>query len=193
MFVRDQKPSKWKMIKEFIYPDMGYWRTLKYMYYRVVRLSDHTSKIAAGLAIGAAISFSPLMGTHFVQSLALAHIFRVNYLASMVGTFVGNPWTFPFLWVAGYELGVQILQLFGYDAQASLPDSDGLTLSAILHLLWEQPIDLFLPWMLGGYVCALICWPIAFCIFYIGVKSAKAARSKHFKRKAALVNKEKAS
>ncbi len=30
---------------------------------------------------------------------------RGNFVAVVVGTLVGNPWTFPFLWVAAYEVG----------------------------------------------------------------------------------------
>jgi hypothetical protein len=35
---------------------------------------------------------------HFVLSALLAYIARANIIASAIGTVVGNPWTFPFIW-----------------------------------------------------------------------------------------------
>jgi uncharacterized protein (DUF2062 family) len=65
--------------------------------------------IAAGFACGTAISFTPFMGLHTLLSVLLSFVVRGNYLAAMVGTLVGNPWTFPFIWVATAQLGHALL------------------------------------------------------------------------------------
>ena len=181
MFVRKQPLSGFRFVREFFYPSMGYMRTFKYMWHRITRLSDTTYNIAAGLAVGAAISFSPLVGTHFIQALAVAYFMRVNYLASMIGTFWGNPWTFPFLWVTGYQTGSSIFEYFGVHNFAELPSS--LTFSGVIDLVFKEPLSLFVPWMLGGYVCAVLFWPLAFIVAFFIVKSAKKARHKRFLKK----------
>lgn len=176
MFVRGDPPGRLKQLREFFVPSMGYRRTLKYMWYRITRLSDTTYSIAAGLAVGAAISFSPLVGTHFIQALIVAYFMRVNYLASMIGTFWGNPWTFPFMWIAGYQTGSSIFASFGMFEFTGMPEN--MTMSTMMSAIFEQPLNLFIPWMLGGYICALLFWPIAFTVCYFMVKSAKEARRK---------------
>ena len=179
MFVRKKPVRGLRLLKEFFYPDMGYVRTLRYLYHRIIRLSDKSHKIAAGLAIGAAISFSPLIGTHFIQAFGLAYFFRANYLAAMIGTFWGNPWTFPFLWLSGYQVGQHLFSFFGLNGDAALPDS--LTMSELFDIVTAQPMSLFLPWMLGGYICAALFWPLAFVVSYVLVRAAKIARQKKFK------------
>jgi len=76
---------------------------------RLTRLSGTPHNIAAGVACGAAISFTPFVGLHIVLGALLALIVRGNLLAMVVGTLVGNPWTFPFIWVASYEVGQYLL------------------------------------------------------------------------------------
>jgi uncharacterized protein (DUF2062 family) len=61
------------------------------------------------VACGAAISFTPFVGFHVVLGALLALIVRGNLLAVVAGTLVGNPWTFPFIWVASYEVGQYLL------------------------------------------------------------------------------------
>lgn len=75
------------------------------MLHRVARLPGPPHSIAAGFACGAAISFMPLVGLHFALGALWAWLVRGNIVASMIGTAVGNPWTFPFIWVASYKVG----------------------------------------------------------------------------------------
>ena len=74
------------------------------------------------LATGAAVSFTPLLGTHFIQSGAISYLFGFNFIASLIGTFVGNPWTFPFIWWASMTFGSFVLGVFGLPASVSLPE-----------------------------------------------------------------------
>lgn len=174
MFIRRKPVRGVRLLKEYFWPSMGWGRTLKYLGHRVVRLSDTTYKIACGLAIGAAISFSPLVGTHFLQALALAYFARASYLAAMIGTFWGNPWTFPFMWVAGYQMGSMIFSIFGVDQFSSLPED--LTFSMLWTIVLDKPMSLFLPWMLGAYVCALLFWPIAYVSSFVIIRMVQNTR-----------------
>lgn len=92
-----------------LWPRTGWRRFFVYYLKRLVRLSGTPHNIAAGVACGAAISFTPFVGLHVLLGLLLALIVRGNFLAVVVGTLVGNPWTFPFMWWASYEVGQFLL------------------------------------------------------------------------------------
>ncbi|MGI9419255.1 MAG: DUF2062 domain-containing protein [Geminicoccaceae bacterium] len=79
-----------------------------YLLMRLTRLSGTPHSIACGFACGAAISFTPFVGLHIVLSVLAAWMLRGHIIAAAVGTVVGNPWTFPFIWLATYKAG-QIL------------------------------------------------------------------------------------
>jgi uncharacterized protein (DUF2062 family) len=80
-----------------------------YLVRRVTRLSGTPHSIAAGLSCGIAISFTPFIGLHLLGAFALAKLARGNYVAAAVGTLVGNPWTFPFIFFVAYKLGHVLL------------------------------------------------------------------------------------
>lgn len=174
MFKRRKPRGLLGNVREVFWPSMGWWRAIKYTKHRVIRLSDTTHKIAAGLAVGVAISFSPLVGLHFLQTAIICYLFRLNMLASFVGTAVGNPWTFPFIWWAGYTLGSYIFGLFGWQNGAAVPDE--MTLNILWDIIKAQPMQIFLPWMLGGYLIGFIVWFPAYFAFYPMVTAGRAAR-----------------
>ena len=64
--------------------------------------------IASGFACGAMVSFTPLIGLHFVLAIFLAYMIRGNFIAALIGTIVGNPITFPFIWGLIYKIGTYI-------------------------------------------------------------------------------------
>jgi len=78
---------------------------MTYIWHRVGRLHGTPHSIAGGFAAGAAVSFTPFVGSHFVLAALLAWLTRSNIVAGLIGTAVGNPWTFPFIWFWIYELG----------------------------------------------------------------------------------------
>ncbi len=65
--------------------------------------------VAAAIALGVALGFSPFLGFHIVLALLLATLFRLNRLDAALGTLVGNPWTFPPVFALGYRLGRALL------------------------------------------------------------------------------------
>lgn len=92
-----------------MWPRTGWRRAFVYYVKRLTRLTGTPHNIAAGVACGVAISFTPFLGLHVILGCLLALIVRGNLLAVVAGTLVGNPWTFPFIWVAAYEIGHFIL------------------------------------------------------------------------------------
>ncbi|HOO81676.1 MAG TPA: DUF2062 domain-containing protein [Alphaproteobacteria bacterium] len=176
MFKRRTPRTVLQNIRELFWPSMGWVRAAHYTKHRVVRLSDSTQKIAFGLAIGVAISFTPILGTHFVQAGFLAYVLRANFLAALIGTFAGNPWTFPFMWWAAISLGSFIFQLLGLPAEAALPEHADFWV--IWDLIKSEPYRIFAPWFVGGYLLGALTVPLTYSLFYRLVGSAQAARKK---------------
>lgn len=176
---------------------MGWARTLNYYRHRIFRTGDSTYRIAAGLASGAAVSWSPFLGTHFAQAVLLSWLLRANVIAGFIGTAIGNPWTFPAMFWTSYTLGVMICAPFGLGETIALPE--GMDFTYFLAEPWEfieylfgHPLKLLLPLTVGGYLCALLFWPIAYGLLYYPVRGARKAY--HVQRRRLLkLKKEKAS
>lgn len=175
--LKRRKPqSFWRKAREMCWPSMGWARTALYYKHRMFRGGDSTHRITAGLAIGASISFTPFLGTHFVQAAFLAVLFRVNWPAAMIGTFWGNPWTFPFLFWTSYEVGAFILTTLGFGDMIALPDMVNFEYlrdqpKEFFGYLLENPTKLLLPFALGGYFAAAMFWPFAYAALFYPVKS----------------------
>ncbi len=105
MFGRRKPLPPHHRVWSFVWPRAGWGRASRYIAHRVRRLPGTPYRIAAGLASGAAISFTPFIGLHFVFGALLALLLRGSVVASAIGTAVGNPWTFAIIWPATYSLG----------------------------------------------------------------------------------------
>jgi len=115
----------------------------------VRRLPGSPYSIAAGFACGAAVSFTPYMGFHILGGGLLAWLIGGNVIAAAIGTVVGNPWTFPFIWVGVYRLGCTMI---GGDAGQALPDE--LTLG----YFFNNAISILLPMSVGAVPAAMVVW-----------------------------------
>ena len=152
-------------------------RTLLYYRHRIFRSQTTAHDITAGLAIGVAVSFSPLLGTHALIALIFAWIFRVNQLAAFVGTVVGNPVTFPLMFWADYKLGAFLFSWMGVETLSRIPHP--LT----WHFFAENPMTVFVPMMFGGLCIGLAAWPLSYALLYFPVRSARKFYHDHRHRK----------
>ncbi len=98
-------------------------------------------------------------------------------MAAVIGTFIGNPWTFPFMWLLAWKVGVVVMGWAGASNFATLPDE--MSFCVLWEIVKEQPFKLFLPWTIGSYICATFFWPIYYGIAYYFVRNAKIARKKY--------------
>ena len=114
-------------LRDLVWPRAGFRRSVRYIAHRLGRIPGSSYSIACGFAIGAAVSFTPLLGFHLVISALAAWIMRANYLAAIIGTLVGNPWTFPFIWHWIYRSGVWMLG----EPQRVHPDA------GVMRVLWD--------------------------------------------------------
>lgn len=110
MLFRRRKPEDfWDRLRTVAWPRRSFWRSFQYYSKRILRLTATPHAIAAGVAAGVFSSFTPILGFHIMLAAALAWVMRGNIIASAIGTVVGNPLTFPFMWGASLELGRFIL------------------------------------------------------------------------------------
>jgi len=179
MVFKRRNPRTWlQNLKEWVWPTAGWARMFRYLTHRVVRIPGSSHSIANGLAWGAAISFTPFIGFHFVLSMFGAWVTRGNVIAAAIGTVVGNPWTFPFIWVAVYETGVLIL--------GSGNTEDITTLLSNFNLL-ENPYQtlkpVFLPLILGCIPYVIITWAVVYFTAREFIEIRKARRRNKRTRK----------
>ena len=132
---------------------MGWGRIFRFWTFKLKRLQGSPYAIACGFACGAAVSFTPFVGFHFIFAAMLAWVMRGNIIASAIGTAVGNPWTFPFIWAGIMWLGTWIL---GYERGQELPEE--LTIGSI----FEHPETVLLPMLVGGLPTGVVVWIIIF-------------------------------
>ncbi len=148
----------WVRMRNWVWPNMSWKRWLIYICIKLTRLKGTNNAIAGGFAFGAALSFTPLMGLHIMISIGLAYFLRWNMIAAAIGTIVGNPWTFPFIWWWIYWLGAKITGI-------SFIDDNNLMLDDLnLSIVLEKLNSLFTPMLVGGAITAI---PVWFIFFYL--------------------------
>ncbi|MEP0707114.1 MAG: DUF2062 domain-containing protein [Parvibaculum sp.] len=96
-------------LKEIFWPRSGWKRAIQYGWRRVWRLSGTPHAIALGVAAGAFSSCTPFLGFHILVAMLIAWVIRGNLIASALGTFIGNPITFPVIWLVVFEVGRYIV------------------------------------------------------------------------------------
>ncbi|MDL1952314.1 DUF2062 domain-containing protein [Acidobacteria bacterium ACD] len=81
---------------------------------------DPPESVAAAFAVGVAISFTPLIGFHWMMALALAILLRLNKVDVFLGTLVVNPLTLGPTSVAAVWIGRLVL-FAQHEAEAHPP------------------------------------------------------------------------
>ena len=169
VFKRRNKRTALKKFREFFLPEKGWRRALEYLSHRIRRLPDTPHRIALGLGCGVLASFTPFFGLHFLVGALLAYIVRANIIAAILGTFFGNPITFPFMGAISIRIGEVILGKVsdpgGTIINNSLIRETNLTSFGILKdFLLEVYSENFIPYALGGLICGLL---MAFIIYFL--------------------------
>ena len=134
MLMKRRTPPSWfEWLRVWIWPRRSWMRSGQYVTKRILRLTASPHAVAAGVAAGAFTSFTPFMGLHFLLAAVFAWLVRGNLIASALGTFVGNPLTFPFIWAATYKTGQFILQA---DTAGEAP-ALGQAMKRVMSALWN--------------------------------------------------------
>ena len=110
LFRRRETERLLDRMRVHLWPRRSWSRSSRYIVYRLRRLSDTPHAVALGFAIGVFTAVTPFIGTHMVMALLLAWVIGGSLVAAALGTFVGNPLTYPIIWYATYEVGNLMLR-----------------------------------------------------------------------------------
>ena len=127
-------------------------RIIKLQKYKITKIKDFPESVSVGMAWGAAVSFTPLLGFHLIICYLGTWLMRGNLIAATVGTIIGNPWTFPFIFYLDYKIGTTIYfnSVDYYELKISF--------------LVENFEVLFYPTLLGSFPIALLVWFVTYNI-----------------------------
>jgi uncharacterized protein (DUF2062 family) len=109
---------------------------------------------------------------HFVLAIGLAWLLRANPLAGALGTFVGNPLSYPLIWAGTYEVGVFLLHGSGSGAPEMLADASTMSFSQLVPLLE--------PMLIGAIPLGLAASCIMYFVVYRAVLAYQRARRSRF-------------
>ena len=166
MLLKRRNPARFaERLRIALWPRRSWLRSGQYVTKRILRITASPHAVAAGVAAGAFTSFTPFMGLHFLLAALLAWLLRGNLIASALGTFVGNPLTFPLIWAVTYSLGQLLLGAplpsddvappIGSamaDILSSLFAGDWATASTAFHAIWDPVLW---PMLVGGTLLGL--------------------------------------
>ena len=203
MFKRRERRSIFRFFYEVIFSFKGISRAIEYVAIRLKRIPDTPHKISLGMSCGIFASFTPLFGLHFLIAGLLSYLLRANVLASLIGTFVGNPITFPIITVFNLKLGEWILGSSEYSS-----DDGGKIFEGFLDFIFliyksfftdgsigdnnvprmnEFLNGVFIPYSLGGLILGIFIAVISYFLLRPLVatyqKKRSALKAKRFKKK----------
>ncbi len=127
-------------------------------YERFVKIRGHPREIALGFALGLFIALTPTMGLQMMMAFFLAAVFKWNKLSALVGVWITNPFTAPFIYTATYISGARLLRI----KQTILPSGEW-DLSLLIELIKKTP-ELIAALTLGGVVIGI---PVAVAGYYV--------------------------
>lgn len=173
LFCRRTPETFAERIKVCLWPRVSWRRSGRYLLKRALRLAGSPYAVAIGCAAGTFASFTPFLGLHIVIAVTITWLLRGNLIAAGLGTFVGNPVTFPFIWAGTYEIG-HVIRHGG-----SSPAPDLLTHSSLVNS-FDQLLPLVEPMLIGALPLGLAAAIIMYFIVYRAVLAYRAARLARF-------------
>jgi len=141
LFRRRDEESRWERLRVHLWPRRSWKRSSRYVVYRVRRLSATPHAVALGFAAGVFSAITPFLGAHMLMSALISWAIGGSRVAALLGTFVGNPLTYPFFWYITYVAGN--LMLGSGSGEHEIDLSDGI-FQASLDQLWPilKPMSL---------------------------------------------------
>lgn len=124
LFQRREAESWWQRTRVGLWPRRSWGRSTRYVFHRVRRLSASPHAVALGFAAGVFAAATPFLGLHMIMSAVIAWAIGGSIVAALLGTFVGNPLTYPFFWYVTYLAGN--LMLGGTHSSDKIDLSDGI-------------------------------------------------------------------
>lgn len=152
----------------------------KYIKEKLLGINDTPHAIALGAAFGISIAMSPFFGLQIFITLFCDFIFRANIAASLITSVIGNPLTFPFIWIGSYKLGNLILKAEGEiitqknDFIQTLTSLKDGVLNGNWPIIKEDVISIMLPMTIGGVILATIFGVLTYITTLILIKKTRS-------------------
>ncbi len=178
MFRRRVELHPLRKLKELFWPSSGWKRSFQYGWRRVWRLSGTPHAIALGVAAGVFASCTPLFGFHILLAMLVAWVIRGNLVASALGTFLGNPLTFPFIFLLVYEVGTFMI---GVPAGHVDPDIEGMVQQAGA---FDRLLPHIVPLLVGSVPVGIVSGCVIYAITRSGVEAYQSRRRKMLEQRA---------
>ncbi len=199
LFRRRTPPGIGEKLRVWIWPRRSWVRSSQYVSKRIFRLTGSPHTIAAGVAAGVFASFTPFRGFHFFIAFIAAYLLAGNMIAAALGTFVGNPLTFPFIWASTFSFGrflmgepVGTAKPFGQlsDIMSNIGGAlwrmDFAGFGAAIAEIWQP---LLKPMVIGGMPLGLTIGLLFYIITRRAARFFHAARQQKLMRKATEIRK----
>ncbi len=199
VFKRRDKLHWVESLRSYVLPRRGWRRVFSYIGHRLKRLPDSPDKISRGLAYGVFTSWSPWFGFHIIFAMLMGKFMRGNVFAAAVGTFFGNPFTFPFIIAFSLRLGNWLL---GRDLNEHDIRNVGRAFRDASKVVWESIKSIFgyghnelagladffsevvLPYFIGGSLLGLVFSIASFFLTRPLIRAYQAIRRKKVIEKA---------
>lgn len=177
LFRRRAAPSWFAKTRAMLWPTRSFPRSTRYVIKRLLRVNATPYAIAMGVACGVFVSFTPLLGLHFLVAFMLVYLLRANYLAAVLGTFVGNPITFPFIWALTFRVGQVLLgRPVHHEAEPMLDAPSGYTIEALTGF-FDRTWPLLKPMLVGSVPLGLTAAVAGYFLTYGAVLAYRRARA----------------
>jgi uncharacterized protein len=177
LFRRREAESFLERMRVHLWPRRSWTRSSRYVVYRLRRLSDTPHAVALGFAIGVFTAVTPFLGTHMVVAALLAWVIGGSVVAALLGTFVGNPLTYPLFWYSTYEVGN--LMLRGEMNERSIDLSGGIFQKSL-----EQLWPILKPMTLGSIPVGLALAALSYVLVKPMVEAYKNRRRRELRLRA---------
>jgi uncharacterized protein len=174
LFRRRESESFLDRMRVHLWPRRSWTRSSRYVVYRLRRLSDTPHAVALGFAIGVFTAVTPFLGTHMVMAALLAWVIGGSVVAALLGTFIGNPLTYPLFWYSTYEVGN--LMLGGSSGKEPIDLSGGIFQSSLEHL-WP----ILKPMSLGSIPVGILLAALSYLLVRPMVEAYKNRRLRELK------------
>lgn len=198
VFKRRDARSWRRILGESLWPRGGWLRAAQYVRHRMRRLPGTPEEIARGIFAGCIAIFTPFFGFHFFIAAGLALLLRGSVIASLLATFLGNPFTYvPIAYISlhtgHFLLGTRPRGEF----DTSLSEKFGGALGDLWHNFkamftpetahWVELHrfydDVFFPWMIGGILPGIVCGVICYLLSVPLIRAYQKSRAMRLRKK----------
>ena len=185
-FGRKKPLTMMEQLRKWLWPGRNWSRSARYFIRRLERLRASPHQVALGCAAGVFASITPLLGTQMLLAVLLAVLIRANVPAALIGTFFGNPISWPLIWGSTYMAGCHMLGIESILGTADLEHAFAPLKAAIATAspdLFGAAVDtlwpVFKPMLVGSIPLGLMTAAIIYYLLRPAVTAYQRSRASH--------------